>query len=301
MSRFSRYHVSGRQAADLATVRLMASAGARQARTSSLVATIIVGSAVLATAVTEASPAGAQTNLVAMTPPSCETYQRERPRGGLREQLSQLFGLSIYRWEEADYARYRGLLLACKRTLANFRADLTAPQWETIVDNGVADLKAYTGYVNRLGEPMASQRGLRPRHDQPDPTFAFEALSCDRFSQASIGAWARGGAPGYGPEAPFGVPVSAWAYEVWRAFENRVIACGRQSGSPAEADADWMRAVVAGAEGRAVGEIRQARQEANARATKLDGILERHPIRLDRRRRSLRPRDSCGTRPSRSA
>jgi PAS domain-containing protein len=30
-------------------------------------------------------------------------------------------------------------------------------------------------------------------------------------------------------------------------------------------------------------------------------LLERHPIRLDRRRRSLRPRDSCGTRPSRSA
>ncbi|PXW51109.1 hypothetical protein BY998_13629 [Methylobacterium sp. B4] len=29
--------------------------------------------------------------------------------------------------------------------------------------------------------------------------------------------------------------------------------------------------------------------------------LERHPIRLDRRRRSLRPRDSCGTPPLRSA
>lgn len=32
-----------------------------------------------------------------------------------------------------------------------------------------------------------------------------------------------------------------------------------------------------------------------------DLLLERHPIRLDRRRRSLRPRDSCGTPPLRSA
>ncbi len=275
MSRSSRYYVNDRQAADLLAVRVMASAGARKARTSALFATIIVSSAVLASAITEASPVGAQTDLVAMTPPSCETYQRERPRGGPREQLSQLFGLSIYRWDEADYARYRELLLDCKRVLLDFHPDLTAPQWQDVVDRGVADLKIYTGYVNRLGEPMASKRGRQLRHGQPDSTFAFEALPCDRFSQATVGAWGRGGAPGFEPEAPFGVPVAAWTYEVWRAFENRVIECGRQSGSAAEADADWMHAVVVGMEGRAAGEIWQARQEATARATKLDAILGR--------------------------
>ncbi|MGT2481231.1 hypothetical protein ACU4GR_25875 [Methylobacterium oryzae CBMB20] len=275
MSRSSRHYVGDRQAADLLAVRVMASAGARKARTSALFATIIVSSAVLASAITEASPVGAQIDLVAMTPPSCETYQRERPRGGPREQLSQLFGLSIYRWDEADYARYRELLLDCKRVLLDFHPDLTAPQWQDVVDRGVANLKIYTGYVNRLGEPMASKLGRQLRHGQPDSTFAFEALPCDRFSQATVGAWGRGGAPGFEPEAPFGVPVAAWTYEVWRAFENRVIECGRQSGSAAEADADWMRAVVVGMEGRAVGEIWQARQEATARATKLDAILGR--------------------------
>ncbi len=219
--------------------------------------------------------ARAQAGAVAMTPPSCEVYQRERPRGGFREQLSTLFGLSIYRWDEADYARYRALLLDCKRTLPDFGADMTGPQWQDVVEKSVADIKSYTGYVNRLGEPMAGQRGPRPGRGEPDPTFAFEAVSCDRFSQATIGAWGRGGAPGYGPEAPFGVPVAAWAYEVWRAFENRVIACGRQFGSPAEADADWMRAVVVGMEGRAASDIRQARQDAGTRATKVASILAR--------------------------
>lgn len=65
--------------------------------------------------------AWAQSGTVGMTPPSCGTYQRERPRGGPWEQLSDLFGLSIYRWSEMDYGRYRTLLLDCKRSLPGFR------------------------------------------------------------------------------------------------------------------------------------------------------------------------------------
>ena len=85
-----QYHVGGRQTVDLATARLRASANARRARTSSFVTFLILGSAVLASAMTAVGPARAQTEAVAMMPPSCETYDRERPRGGPREQLSQL-------------------------------------------------------------------------------------------------------------------------------------------------------------------------------------------------------------------
>lgn len=69
-----RYYVGGRQTADLATARLMAAASARRSRTSSFVGAIIVGSAVLANAMTAADLARAQTDTISMTLPSCETY-----------------------------------------------------------------------------------------------------------------------------------------------------------------------------------------------------------------------------------
>lgn len=270
----SRYHVAGRQTADLATARLMASAGARRARTGS-VAGLIVGATVLAGLLGATSSVQAQSGGTGVTAPSCETYQRERPRGGPFEQLSDLFGLSIYRWGEADYARYRAFMLGCKRSLPDFRADMTMRDWEALTEKSVAGLQSYTGYVNRMGEPMGRQSGSRPRPGEPDYTRAFETLSCDRFTQASVNAWARGGPPDASPAAPYAVPLAAWGYEVWRAYENRVLACGKQSGSPVEADESWMRFIVSQQEAGNAAAIRQAQQEEAAGAARLAGILSR--------------------------
>lgn len=210
-----------------------------------------------------------------MTPPSCATYQRERPRGGPFEPLSDLFGLSIYRWDEADYSRYRAVMLDCKRSLPDLRPELTFPQWEAAIDKTVTNLKRYTGFVGRMGEPMADQRGPRPRVGEPDATRAFEPLSCDRFERAGVNAWARGGAPDYGPAAPFGVPLADWTYEVWRAFENRVTGCVALPGGEAQTERDWLHTLVYGQEVNAAGPVRQARQDRVAGATKLAGILAR--------------------------
>ncbi|AWB25703.1 MULTISPECIES: hypothetical protein [Methylobacterium] len=268
------YHVGERQTGDLRTARLIASASARRARTSS-VAGIVVGAAVLAAAVTGAGPASAQPAATGITLPSCETYDRERPRGGTREQLSDLFGLSIYRWGDAEYGRYRAFLLDCKRTLPGFRQDMTLRDWEAAVESSVATLKAYTGYVNRFGEPMGRQSGSRPRPGEPDYTRAFETLSCDRFTEATVNAWTRGGPPDDSTAAPFSVPLAAWRYEVWRAFENRVLACGKRSGSPVEADESWMRVIISQQEAGNAAAIRQAQQEEAAGAARLAGILSR--------------------------
>lgn len=269
-----RYHVAGRQTADLATARLMASANARRGHTSA-VAGIIMGATVLAGLLGVTSSVQAQSGGTGVTALSCETYQRERPRGGPFEQLSDLFGLSIYRWGEADYARYRAFMLDCKRSLPDFRADMTMGGWEALTEKSVAGLQSYTGYVNRMGEPMGRQRGSRPRLGEPDYTRAFESLSCDRFTQASVNAWARGGPPDASPAAPYAVPLAAWRYEVWRAYENRVLACGKQSGSPVEADESWMRVIVSQLEAGAAGAIRQAQQDVVAGSARLDGILAR--------------------------
>ncbi len=259
---------------DLRTARLIASASARRARTSS-VAGIVVGAAVLAAAVTGTGPAHAQPNATGMTLPSCETYDRERPRGGTREKLSDLFGLSIYRWGDAEYGRYRAFLLDCKRTLPGFRQDMTLRDWEAAVENSVATLKSYTGFVNRFGEPMGRQNGSRPRPGEPDYTRAFEILSCDRFTEATVNAWTRGGPPDASAAAPFSVPLAAWRYEVWRAFENRLLACGKRSGSPIDADESWMRVIVSQQEAGNAAAIRQAQQEEAAGAAQLAGILSR--------------------------
>lgn len=269
-----RYHVAGRQTADLATARLMASACARRWRTPSVIG-LILGATVLAGLLGATSSVQAQHGGTGVTAPNCETYQRERPRGGPFEQLSDLFGLSIYRWGEADYARYRAIMLDCKRSLPDFRADMAVRDWEALTERSVAGLQSYTGYVNRMGEPMGRQNGSRPRPGEPDYTRAFETLSCDRFTQASVNAWARGGPPDASPAAPYAVPLAAWRYEVWRAYENRVLACGKQSGSPVEADESWMRVIVSQQEAGAAAAIRQAQQEEAAGATRLAGILSR--------------------------
>lgn len=216
-------------------------------------------------------PAGA----VAMTPPSCEAYQRERPRGGPFEQLSDLFGLSIYHWGAVDYARYRALMLDCKRSTPDFRADTTMRDWETLTEKSVAGLQSYTGYVNQLGEPMGRQNGSRPRPGEPDYTRAFESLSCDRFTRGSINAWARGGPPDATSTAPFSVPLAAWRYEVWRAFENRVLACVQLPASEAQTERDWLHTLVYGQEVDNAVAIRQAQQDAAAGSARLDGILAR--------------------------
>ncbi len=200
------------------------------------------------------------------TLPSCETYDRERPRGGTREQLSDLFGLSIYRWGDAEYGRYRAFLLDCKRTLPGFRQDMTLRDWEAAVESSVATLKAYTGYVNRFGEPMGRQSGSRPRPGEVDYTRAFETLSCDRFTEATVNAWTRGGPPGASSAAPFSVPLAAWRYEVWRAFENRALACGKRSGSPVEADESWMRVIVSNRRlGTPLRSVRRSRRKPQVR------------------------------------
>ncbi len=272
--RSGHYHVNDRQTGDLRTARLIASASARRARTSS-VAGIVVGAAVLAAAVTGAGLASAQPGATGMTLPSCVTYDRERPRGGTREQLSDLFDLSIYRWGDAEYDRYRAFLLDCKRTLPGFREDMTLRDWATAVEKSIATLKTYTGYVNRFGEPMGRQNGSRPRSGEVDYTRAFETLSCDRLTEATINAWTRGGSADASSAAPFSVPLAAWLYEVWRAFENRVLACGKRSGSPVEADESWMRVIVSQQEAGNAAAIRQAQQEEAAGAARLAGILSR--------------------------
>lgn len=268
------YHVGGRQTGDLGTARLIASASARRTRTSS-VAGIVVGAAILVAAMVGIGPERAQAGATGMTLPSCETYDRERPRGGTREQLSDLFGLSVYRWGEAEYGRYRAFLLDCKRTLPGFRQDMTLRDWEAAIETSIATLKTYTGYVNRFGEPIGRQNGSRPRPGEPDYTRAFETLSCDRFSEATVNAWTRGGPPDTSTAAPFSVPLAAWRYEVWRAFENRVLACSKKSGSPVEADESWMRVIVSQQEAGNAAAIRQAQQEEAADAARLAGILSR--------------------------
>lgn len=172
-----------------------------------------------------AADAKAAPNTVAMAPPSCETYQGVRPRGGDFEQLSELFGLSIYRWFEADYARYRDFLLACGRNLPSLRGDVPADAWEAAVAQSVAELKEYTGYGQ--GRPRTQ---LDP--DTPDYTPTFRKMSCDRFTRASIGGWAGNGTPGKIEGAPFTVPVEYWNDEVWQALENRFLECERQRQSP---------------------------------------------------------------------
>lgn len=160
-------------------------------------------------------PARAQTpsGSVAMSPPSCETYNRERPRGGPFEQLSDLFGLSIYRWEEADFNRYRDFLLACGRSLPSLRNDVSSEAWDATVAQSVAGLKEYAGYGQ--GRPRTR---LDP--DTPDYTPTFRKMSCDRFTRASIEG------------SPFTVPVEYWNDEVWQALENRFLECERERGSP---------------------------------------------------------------------
>lgn len=162
---------------------------------------------------------------VAMTPPSCETYQRERPRSGPFEQLSDLFGLSIYRWEEADFGRYRDFLLACGRSLPSLRGDVPSEAWDAAVAQGVAGLKEYAGY---------GQGRLRTRldPDTPDYTPTFRKMNCDRLTRASIEGWAGNGAPGKIEGSPFTVPVEYWNDEVWQALENRLLECEQQRGAP---------------------------------------------------------------------
>ena len=219
--------------------------------------------------------AKAQAGLVAMTPPSCERYQRERPRGGPVEQLSELFGLSIYRWTEDDYGRVRAFMLDCKRSFPGFRVDVTMRDWEEVTEKTINGLKRYTGFVDRLGEPMANRYGPRPRTGESDPTLAFQALSCDRFTRQTVNAWARGGAPDFRPDAPFSVPLASWTYEVWRAFRNRVANCVRLPGSEAQTERDWLHTLVYQQEMQSQNDIRQAQQDVIDRMTKLEGILAR--------------------------
>lgn len=162
---------------------------------------------------------------VAMVPPSCETYQAARPRGGDPEQLSDLFGLSIYRWLEADYTRYRDFLFACGRDLPSLRGDVPSDAWDADVAQSIARLKEYTGYGQGRPRTQLSQ-------DTPDYTPTFRKMSCDRFTRASIEGWAGNAAPGKIEEAPFTVPVEYWNDEVWQALENRFLECERQRQSP---------------------------------------------------------------------
>ena len=171
--------------------------------------------------------AGAQAapNAVAVAPPSCETYQRARPRGGDFEQLSELFGLSIYRWFEVDDTRYRDFLLACGRDLPSLRGDVPADAWDAAVAQSIAQLKEYTGYGQ--GRPRTQ---LPP--DTPDYTPTFRRMSCDRFTRASIEGWAGNAAPGKIEGEPFTVPVEYWNDEVWQVLENRLLECEQQRQSP---------------------------------------------------------------------
>lgn len=137
----------------------------------------------------------------------------------------------------------------------------------------MAGLKSYTGFVNRLGEPMANRYGPRPRTGEPDDTLAFQALSCDRFNSQTVAAWARGGTPDCRPEAPFSVPLAGWTYEVWRAFENRVVNCRQQAGTPVEADRDWMHTLIFQQEVQNETGIRQAQKDVVGGKSKLAGIL----------------------------
>ena len=153
------YHVGERQTGDLRTARLIASASARRARTS-LVAGIIVGVAVLAATLTDAGPARAQLSATGMTVPSCETYDRERPRGGALEQLSDLFGLSIYRWGDAEYGRYRALLQA--------RASRLPRGYDTArLGNCRREQRRHPEDLQRLREPIRRADGPAERISTP--------------------------------------------------------------------------------------------------------------------------------------
>lgn len=199
-------------------------ANARSARTSSLLGAVIIGATVLATVATNAYPARAQAGRITMTAPSCEQYQSTRPRGGDFEQLSDLFGLSIYRWVEVDYGHYRDFLLACERQLPSLRGDVPVDTWGAAVERSVAQLKEYAGYGQ--GRPRTQ---LDP--DTPDYTPTFRNMSCDRFTRASIENWAGNAAPGKIEGAPFTVPVEYWNEEVWQALENRLLECEQQRSS----------------------------------------------------------------------
>lgn len=189
---------------------------------------------------------------VSMTPPSCETYQRERPRGGPFEQLSDLFGLSIYRWEEADFGRYRDFLIACGRSLPSLHGDDPSEAWDAAVAQGVAGLKEYAGY---------GQGRLRTRldPDTPDYTPTFRKMNCDRFTRASIEGWAGNGAPGKIEGSPFTVPVEYWNDEVWQALENRLLECERERGSP-QANRTTVRLLIDAQRERYHGEIDRAQE-----------------------------------------
>ena len=162
---------------------------------------------------------------VAIAPPSCETYQGAQARGGDFEQLSDLFGLSIYRWKEADFTRYRDFLLACGRDLPSLRGDVPSDAWDAAVAQSVAGLKEYAGYGE--GRPRTQLAS-----DTPDYTPTFRKKSCDRFTRASIEGWAGNAAPGKIEGAPCTVPVEYWNDEVWQALENRLLECEQQRQSP---------------------------------------------------------------------
>ncbi|WP_245930807.1 hypothetical protein [Methylobacterium radiodurans] len=211
-----QYHVGERDIDDLA-----AAASARRARALSLVGAVV--GAVILTA--HAGPARAQSTDPVMTPPNCETYERKRPHGGPFEQLSDLFSLSIYRWEEADFGRYRDFLLVCGGRLPSLRGNVPAEAWGAAVARGVAELKEYAGYGQ--GRPRTK---LDP--DTPDYTPTFLKMSCDRFTRATIESWAGNGTPGKIEGSPFTVPVAYWNDEVWQSLENRLLECEQQRQSP---------------------------------------------------------------------
>lgn len=220
-------------------------------------------------------PAQAQSGASAVTLPSCETFQRQRPRGGDPEQLSDLFGFSIYRWSETDWGRYRDFLIDCKRSSPSFRPELTFRDWEGAVEKSVASLREYTGFLDRLRQPAFQRRGPLPGAGEPDHTLAFRTMGCDRFTRESVNAWARGGPPDNASAAPFAVPLAAWHYEVWRAFENRVMACVQLPGPEAQTERDWLHTLVHGQEVNNAAAIRRAQQDVATGAAKLNGILAR--------------------------
>lgn len=170
-------------------------------------------------------PGRAAPNAVAMAPPSCETYQRVRPRGGDFEQLSELFGLSIYRWFEANFVRYRDFLLVCGRNVPSLRGDVPSDAWDAAVAQSIAQLKEYTGYGQ-------GRRRTQLDPDTPDYTPTFRKMSCDRFTRTSIEGWAGNAVPGKIEGAPFTVPVEYWNDEVWQALENRFLEYERQRQFP---------------------------------------------------------------------
>lgn len=201
----------------------------------------------------------AQPNAVAMTPPTCEAYQSARPRGRDFEQLSSLFGLSIYRWEEADFGRYRDFLLACERQLPSVRGEVPSGASDAAVVRVIAQLKEYAGYGQ--GRPRTKLDS-----DTPDYTQTFRSMSCDRFTRASIESWAGNGTLGKIEGAPFTVPIEYWNDEVWQALENRFLDCEGQRQSP-HASRAIVRSMISAQRDRYYSEIDRAQESGrNAKA-----------------------------------